>query len=248
MGQSLHINGKTYIQSNVLALRFNYTPDYIGKLAREEKILGTQIGRQWFIEEGSLETFLRQAEIQKNIRKEELSLKRKAEHVAHQKLQKPIDSPKLKILALAEAVAVMACVFLAGSLGFVATDEGLGAEEFALGAQESVALIAESILPFGNTPAPQTFVASTVRSVRAEPAFEIEVPQEPMVFADLPQTPAEIPSASSTEAETVPSEYFSDEVVRMPGEEGEEYVVPVFRNGVLGLKRYVVTPINAQEN
>jgi hypothetical protein len=248
MGQSLNINGKTYIQSNVLALRFNYTPDYIGKLARDEKILGTQIGRQWFIEEGSLETFLRQAEIQKNIRKEELSLKRKAEHVAHQKPQKPIDSPKLKILALAEAVAVMACVLLAGGIGFVATDEGLGLQDFTLGAQESVALIAEAVVPFGETPASSTFVASTVRSVRVEPTFEIEEPQVPMVFADLPQTPVEILSASSTEAETAPSEYFSDEVVRVAGEEGEEYVVPVFRNGVLGLERYVVTPVNAQEN
>lgn len=54
MSQQLRVNGKQYLQSNELASTFGYSADYLGKLAREEKILGTQIGRQWFIEPESL--------------------------------------------------------------------------------------------------------------------------------------------------------------------------------------------------
>ena len=43
MTNVLTINGKKYIQSNQLAREFGYTTDYIGRLAREEKILATPV-------------------------------------------------------------------------------------------------------------------------------------------------------------------------------------------------------------
>ena len=59
----LLINGKKYFPSSTLCTSFGYTSDYLGKLAREEKILGTLVGRQWFIEEASLKTFLLKTEV-----------------------------------------------------------------------------------------------------------------------------------------------------------------------------------------
>ena len=62
MTNVLTINGKKYIQSNQLAREFGYTTDYIGRLAREEKILATLVGRQWFVEPESLRVFSHQAQ------------------------------------------------------------------------------------------------------------------------------------------------------------------------------------------
>ncbi len=85
MAQSLEVNNKTYLPSVVLAKEFNYTSDYISKLARDEKVLGTRVGRQWFIEPESLRTFILQLEVEKRIIKEDLSLERKRERI--EKLQ-----------------------------------------------------------------------------------------------------------------------------------------------------------------
>ena len=108
MSQSFTVNGKEYLQSNVLASSFGYTSDYIGKLAREEKIIGTQVGRQWFIEPESLKIFLHKVQVEKEFRKIELRQLRKIEHASFQH-----ETRKNKIIThSAYHTAASACIIL----------------------------------------------------------------------------------------------------------------------------------------
>ena len=65
MSKSLIINNKRYIPSAVIAREFDYTTDYVSRLAREEKVAATRIDRQWYISEESLRRFVDNAEVKK---------------------------------------------------------------------------------------------------------------------------------------------------------------------------------------
>lgn len=254
MSQHLSVNGKEYIPSNELASTFGYSSDYIGKLARDEKILGTLIGRQWFVEPESLKTFLLKTEVEKKIRKEELSLQRKAEHLAHQKGLALESSSSLGSVALAQALVIISCGFLLGGLGWVSTEAGLKPADLAYGATESLALIGRSVFPNSavdiNASVSTQLAASTEGLIRQEAEKA-----EPLVFADLPQFPfREAPdqsgSLSSSTSESVSSgifSQFSDEVEIVLDEEGNQLLQPIFKDGEKGEERFLIVPVNASE-
>lgn len=54
----LEISGKRYISSRRAAKENKYHADYIGQLVRSGKILGTKIGRAWYVETNSLAAYL----------------------------------------------------------------------------------------------------------------------------------------------------------------------------------------------
>jgi hypothetical protein len=56
-----------------------YNPDYLARLCREEKIIGSQIGRNWFVDRSSLETFMSAQEERKREIAQELSKQRSRE-------------------------------------------------------------------------------------------------------------------------------------------------------------------------
>ena len=75
----MEINGISFITSKEAAKKAGYSPDYIARLARERKVVGTQIDRQWFIDPGSLERFLESTRIEKEARKRQLQAERSEE-------------------------------------------------------------------------------------------------------------------------------------------------------------------------
>ena len=54
-----------------------YSRDYVARLAREGKVVATQIDRQWFVDVTSLQNFFTHATIEESVRKRHLSLARK---------------------------------------------------------------------------------------------------------------------------------------------------------------------------
>lgn len=64
------------ISGKEAAKKAGYSADYIARLAREQKIVGTQIDRQWFIDVESLRHFLNSAKIEKEARKRKLQEER----------------------------------------------------------------------------------------------------------------------------------------------------------------------------
>lgn len=258
MAESLTINGKEYIPSTALAVRFNYTPDYIAKLARDEKILATQVGRQWFIEPASLETFLKQVEIQKSIRKEELRRERQLEHLTHQSQKEVVaKAASFSPEAFAQAVVIVLCGALVGGLGWVAASEGVGASQLASGARANVVAVIENVFRVEVETDPARYVASSVESGAKRVAGV--PPQENVVFAQLPVFPERSSSSSeevlaSTSAVSVAQEAelalpeFSDEVQIVKDSNGDTYVVPVFKDGADEDGRFLLMSVTESEN
>ena len=56
----LEISGKLYISSKKAAKQNKYHVDYIGQLVRSGKIVGTKVGRAWYVEADSLAAYLGQ--------------------------------------------------------------------------------------------------------------------------------------------------------------------------------------------
>ena len=182
MTQSLVIYGKEYIPSNVLASQCGYSHDYIGKLAREEKILGTQVGRQWFIEPGSLHAYLAQVEIEKKIRKEELSRVRRIEHEAHQKKTAAYSEHASEFAALAQAVVVVVCGGIVGALGWTAVSQGVEVHDLRYGVTDSMSRMAEALVPDDLS----ALIARDESQVAVALVSQAE-PEVELIFADLPQ-------------------------------------------------------------
>jgi len=54
----LQISGKRYVSSRRAAKDHGYAPDYIGQLIRGGKVRGQKVGRAWYVEAESLDTYL----------------------------------------------------------------------------------------------------------------------------------------------------------------------------------------------
>ncbi len=245
MTNVLTINGKKYIQSNQLAREFGYTTDYIGRLAREEKILATLVGRQWFVEPESLRVFSHQAQLEKEIRKEELRQQRKLEHLAHTTKEIPALTRSSSALALAQLFLILSCGFFVGGLGWIVNSEGLTMDDLKQGGV-AMAILASS-----------AFDISPSHALYTEPvAFEhtpvplVSTPVEEMStdlqFTELPVFPTRMPIGSSTESALYAE--FSDEVEITVDEDGSALVRPIFRDGTQEGVRFLLVPINESTN
>lgn len=241
MSQSLTINGKKYVQSSVLTAQYQYTPDYIGKLAREEKIIGTQVGRQWYIEPESLKVFLHKASLEKEIRAEELSRKRKIEHQAFQKKQNiSVENVSSPHLALAQMFAIVGCGTIAGILGFNAWSSDITMGDVTQSVKESGVFIARSFSPIDAiskmTSAPKSFLASSPDATSVIPQkFE---QQQGETFTSLPQQ-----EGAALYSDSVIKQQFSDEVTITEDSEGRMYVQPVFKDTTDKNTLFKVVPI-----
>lgn len=54
----LEISGKRYISSRRAGKQYHYHSDYIGQLVRGGKVVGTKVGRAWYVDEASLAAYL----------------------------------------------------------------------------------------------------------------------------------------------------------------------------------------------
>lgn len=258
MAQTFSVNGKEYLPSNLLAGDFGYSTDYIARLAREEKILGTQVGRQWFVERESLKTFLHKVNIQKEIRKEELRLERKAEQVTTAKLIQNSSESKLpdSRIALAQSFAVVLCGVLVGSLGWTMVVSELSLGELTEGSKESLALIGNALLPVtlnNDTEVsvfeelqPETSVAASAEGI---PLQKVPTP----VFTVLPVFPPRVTSAQLATSTLITQLQesgivFSDEIEVVVDENGKEYIIPIFKKRSTSTVLYSITPVKGNPN
>ncbi len=188
-----------------------YTADYVGRLAREKKILAEQRGRQWFVGADSLKLFSLEAEAERRLRQEQLRQSRIVERVVGRQKQivfeKVATAPSLFPVALAETAAVLACIALAASLSWTAKSEALDLQAFSFGAVSVTETLSEAFNLFG-------FFSEEVEIVQAiEPNQDVGV-----VIVD-----------TETELEKV-REAFSDEVVIEMKNTDTGVITPVFRD------------------
>ena len=86
MSTQVEINGASFLPIKDASKLVSYSRDYVARLAREQKIVASQIGRQWFIDVASLKNFAQSAELEQTVRKQQLSLERKREQIVKQEV------------------------------------------------------------------------------------------------------------------------------------------------------------------
>lgn len=79
MSSAIEIDGEILHPIREAAELVSYSRDYITRLAREEKIVATNLGRQWFISLDSLKAYVEASAMEQSIRKKQLSEERKRE-------------------------------------------------------------------------------------------------------------------------------------------------------------------------
>lgn len=254
MSQTFSVNGKEYFQSSVLAASFGYSSDHIAKLARQEKILGVQIDRQWFIEPESLKTFLLQVAVEKKIRKEELHLERKAVLASGLRQIAKKKSPYAPSAAFLQALAIFVSGSLLGGFSFIAASERISLADAVIeAAEEEVQFAADILAPSASALASlgqnRSLKASSFEGLNQ--SEEVAEPQEEHPgdigdFATLPVFPNRYPlqnSTSSNDMDDGPE--FSDEIkVLMVDKDGNKLIQPVFKSRATGSPKYLVIPVD----
>lgn len=120
MSSDITINGLTLLPLKEAAKNFSYTKDYVARLAREQKIVATQIGRQWYVDPLSLKNFVDIAELEQAVKRSYLSEDRKREQAIKNRVSQIKSVKKSKIgartkkISHAIAVAVVGVVFAFG--------------------------------------------------------------------------------------------------------------------------------------
>lgn len=121
MNEKVHIDNIDFIPASQVAKVLQYTPDYISKLAREEKILSTRVGRRWYVNLDSALQFKELTEREKQARAEEIREERKLEQKLYRQEEEKVSlgSP---LLALTETAVVVFLGLIVGFGGFFVID------------------------------------------------------------------------------------------------------------------------------
>ncbi len=127
MSTQIKINGMHLVPLKEAARQATYSRDYLAKLAREQKIVATQIGRQWFIDVTSLQNFLDSAALEQEVRKQQLRDERKRELLAKKELNTLSIDTEIKInkthnLSLAISSIVLFLGFFSGTVMYSVFD------------------------------------------------------------------------------------------------------------------------------
>ncbi|MBP9836903.1 MAG: helix-turn-helix domain-containing protein [Candidatus Pacebacteria bacterium] len=115
MSTYIEINGKALIPLKEAAKKIAYSRDYLAKLARDQKIVATQVGRQWFVDMISLQAFLDEATLEQEVRNQHLREERRRELLAKKNLEKlAIDIASAQIASPAKSFLVATMVLFLG--------------------------------------------------------------------------------------------------------------------------------------
>lgn len=115
MSTHVEINGISFLSIKDAAKEFSYSRDYVARLAREGKIVATQVNRQWLIDAVSLQNFVEASELEQTVRKQQLSHERKREQVIKQEVATIKSDFRTKAKSInMHAQMVAACVLCLG--------------------------------------------------------------------------------------------------------------------------------------
>lgn len=217
MSNALEIDGKTLHPIKDATQVVSYSRDYVTRLAREQKIKATYVGRQWFVDIDSLKGYEESSALEQELWKKQLSEERKREQELRSATQQSADRQQQRAAALPLQSAVVASLVL--SFGVLS------------------GYLTHQLLTF-DAPTSPTQVAATGKSQPAEsPAQMNGSVQQPTTDREVPIAEP-LPPSQSTEslgdvregvllfptATTTPDELFSDNVRIEERADGSEWV------------------------
>lgn len=246
MLSTLEIDNKKLHSIKAAAALTTYSRDYITRLAREQKIVASQIGRQWFIDIDSLRHYETIAAIEQKIRQQQLSEERKQERFASEVVEKKIVAKhkkgrimagRSKILALAVlTLGIMSgTAFNQASLALPALDQQLASAPGVQGQNKNVvAVVAPEVIS-------EVFPQAQVLDF-ASSSVEIKT------LTDANSGILLLPDSVTASSSLNPADFFSDEVTVLFDESGRRYVTRLNdKDEVIEKIPFVVVPINSSE-
>ncbi len=232
MSSALEINGQKLYTIKDAAQVISYSRDYITRLAREEKIVATLIGRQWYVDLESLKDYVDSVSVEQEIRKKHLSAERKRERVVHEVVEKKEVEHSTRVKGLHIRAAVAACVVLGlGVFSGWVIDE--------LGVISQVTPTLSFVEPAAPQQTAQVSGANAVASIEL-PAGTLLPPgayaTDTVVFTQTTFVSTStgillLPNISDKERVLQIRELFSDPVVIRENEDGQRVVVRVDEYG-----------------
>jgi hypothetical protein len=177
MSTAVEINGVTLVPIKEAAVSVSYSRDYVARLAREGKIVASQIGRQWFVDLVSLRDFSTAASAFEEVRKEELRSERKRELMAKECLASldSIAAQRIRSQRF-DALVVTTAVVCLGIF------TGLGLYTASLVPSSKLASLSYSVLP-------QAKPATEVATVATSPFKVIEEPKDTLLLTTVVERP-----------------------------------------------------------
>lgn len=97
MSTTIEINGTDFVSVKDASKEVSYSRDYLAKLAREGKVKATQVGRQWFVELGSVQNFIENKNIEQEVYRRRLSEERRKELEVREKIDEVTTFKETKI-------------------------------------------------------------------------------------------------------------------------------------------------------
>lgn len=212
-----------------------YSRDYITKLAREQKILAAQIGRQWYVDVKSLQSYANGMALEQKVRQQQLSDERKRELLAREEKEGAELHRQKSRGRRKHAVAALAVL----TVGVLTGATLQASSQYAFGAQGANAFLTRM---FGFTPAVATQLVTPVG------AEVLKFSDETVRFStleNLDEGMLLLPDTATSSLDR--AKFFSDEVKLMVDESGQTYVAKVDETGrVVEQIPYVIVPVNTQ--
>jgi hypothetical protein len=251
MVKVLEIDGKKLHSIKAATSLVSYSADYITRLAREEKIIASHIGRQWYVDVESLKHYESIKVLEQTIRKQNLSDERKRERAVATEVEKSklVRHKNIRAQALRTKV-VVASALVAGLFGGYILENSLlqianpNVQVASTKVASTLALLATDVEP---APEVVTTLAITDEVDRdiSTPTF---VSQEATIasFAESSQGVLLLP-ATLTEGELLQiKDLFSDRIVVRTDSTGQKFVSQVNEySEIIGSEiPVIVLPVN----
>lgn len=200
------INGENFLPLKEAAEVVSYSRDYVARLARDKKIVATQVGRQWFVDLVSLKNFSETAQMEQSVRKQQLSEERKREQLVKAETGevKLEVAQKIKSVHLhAQMVAMLVLSFGLLTGAGIYTTANLFSNQAAniSSLSETSPLVAESVIP---------------KAVSETSDFAVAEPQVTTMFNNVVEYPVFI-----DESETRAMSVGNSEGILLLGRNGE---------------------------
>ncbi len=247
MSSSLDIDGKKMLSIKYASEHTGYSRDYVTKLAREQKIIAAQIGRNWFVDLQSLQHYAGIMATEQKFRQQQLSEERKRERQLKEAAEKKVHEQGQYRRRLARRSKAMACAVLLLGLVTGFALESLPAVSTEINRQVASAPLVEQVS------GTQVSAVAGAGMVPVEPygAEALNFSHEAFRLSTLSESSQGIlilPNATSSGALDA-RELFSEEVEILTDENGVDFVARVDENGkVLEKIPFVVVPINNHED
>lgn len=217
MSTQLQIDGVTFLPIKEAAKVVSYSRDYVAKLAREEKIVASQIGRQWYVDLLSLKSFAEAAALEQEVRKQKLSAERKRE----QSIKSEVRAIGAEVQARARRGRIQARVFsvavlllgLVTGFGVYSLEGMLAAADHdvnvaRLGAVAPRAVAVEEVVLPEVTPMPTALYTTVLE----QPVFVPEPSMETVPLTNAPEGIVLLSREGAVRDAAAVARLFSDEV------------------------------------